>query len=129
MKSNRFKIVINIFTILGLLFISYILYYTFLPEITNYKSRIEFEQERWKNWEETESTACLRWDMTDDLIDKHQIVGKSVKEIIELLGEPNYINKNGLRYYLGMSRHGIDTGSLQMTIENDIVIDYKIWHG
>jgi hypothetical protein len=67
--------------------------------------------------------------MTHDLIRKHKLKGLNVSEIIDLLGEPNRRNKKELRYYLGMSRYGIDTGSLILTIENDKVIDFEIWHG
>lgn len=130
MKSNKFKkILISSVVILGLLFISFPIYYVFSPDITNYFSRIEFDQEKWKDWQETETTACLRWDMTHDLIKKHELIGLSLNEIIDLLGEPDRKIKNEIRYYLGMSRHGIDTGSLILTIENDKIIDYKIWHG
>jgi hypothetical protein len=130
MKLGRFKkIIISIVVILGLLFISFPFYYAFSPDITNYFSRVEFDQEKWKDWQETETTACLRWDMTHDLIKRHKLIGLTSNEIIALLGEPDSKNKIELRYYLGMSRHGIDTGSLILTIENDKVIDCEIWHG
>lgn len=130
MKSNKFKkIVIGSVVILGLLFISLPIYYVLSPDIANYFSRIEFDQEKWKDWQETETTACLRWDMTHDLIKKHELIGLSLNEIIDLLGEPDRKFKNEISYYLGMTRHGIDTGSLILTIKNDKIIDYKMWHG
>lgn len=130
MKLNRFKrIIISTVVIFGLLFLSFPIYHVISPGFTNYFSRIDFDQEKWKNWQETETTASLRWDMTHDLIKKHKIIGLSIHEIIDLLGEPGSKNKSELRYYLGMSRHGIDTGSLILIIKNDKVIDYKIWHG
>ncbi len=130
MKSNRFrKIIFITLGILGILFISYPFYYAFSPEITNFFSRQEFNSEEWKNWNEEEKSLCLRWDMTHDLIKKHDLIGLSIEEIIDLIGDPDYRNKKELSYYLGMSRHGIDTGSLILIIENDFVIDYKIWHG
>lgn len=129
MKIKKSKYLIRIVLLLGLILISAPIYYSLLPDITNYKNRIKFDQTKWKDWRETETTACLRWDMTHDLVDKHKLKGLSVTEIIELLGEPDRKNKKEIRYYLGMSRHAIDTGSLILTIKNDKVISCKIWHG
>ncbi len=92
-------------------------------------SDIEFESEKWKNWVETETTASLRWDMRNDLLRKHELVGMSIIEIVDLLGEPENSSKNEFRYYLGMARSGIDTGSLILTIESGVVIKHAIWHG
>ena len=89
----------------------------------------KFDSEKWKNWIETESTLTLRWDMRKDLIKSHRLVGLSVSEIVDLLGEPDKKSDNEFRYYLGMARKGIDTGSLILTIENGKVTDYKFWHG
>lgn len=91
----------------------------------------EFSSEKWKNWIETESTSSLRWDMMNSLRNKHELKGKTKAEIIELLGEPNENNtKENFRYYLGMAKHGIDTGSLVIKFdENDLVVDYYVWHG
>lgn len=92
-------------------------------------SQTKFDSEKWKNWTETESTMTLRWDMRKDLIKKHKLVDLTTSEITALLGEPEKKSETEFRYYLGMARHGIDTGSLILTIENGKVIDYKIWHG
>ncbi len=89
----------------------------------------EFDSEKWKTWNESESTMTLRWDMRKDLIKKHKLIGLTASEVIELLGEPENKSDTEFRYYLGMARFGIDTGSLSLTIENGKVIDYKIWHG
>jgi hypothetical protein len=129
MKTIKLKYITGIILFFGIIIISFPLYYAFSPDITNYTSRIKFDQSKWKDWQETETTPCLRWDMTHDLIRKHKLKGLNVSEIIDLLGEPNRRNKKELRYYLGMSRYGIDTGSLILTIENDKVIDFEIWHG
>lgn len=129
MKNKKHKYFIGIGIAIGIVVISYPFYYAFSPDITNYHSRVEFDQEKWKVWKETETTVCLRWDMAHDLLKRHDLIGLTSNEIIDLLGEPDRKNKIEIRYYLGMSRHGIDTGSLILTIENDIVIDYTIWHG
>lgn len=93
------------------------------------RTDIKFDSNTWKNWIETESTMTLRWDMHKDLIKQHKLKGLSIFEIINLLGEPEKKTENEFRYYLGMARHGIDTGTLILMIENGKVIDYKIWHG
>ena len=93
------------------------------------QSDIKFDSVQWKNWIETESTMSLRWDMRNDLIKQHELNGLSEFEIIELLGEPERKSEHEFRYYLGMARSGIDTGSLILTMKNGIVIDYRIWHG
>jgi hypothetical protein len=89
----------------------------------------KFDSNEWKHWKETEETASLRWDMTKDLVKTHKLIDSSVSEIISLLGEPSHKTDKELRYYLGMSGHGIDTGSLILKIQNGKVVDYKIWHG
>lgn len=92
---------------------------------------VEFSSEKWKNWIETENTSSLRWDMMNSLRNKHELKGKTKTEIIELLGEP-IENKTSVNfiYYLGMAKHGIDTGSLIIEFdENDLVVNYYVWHG
>ena len=91
----------------------------------------EFSSEKWKNWIETENTSSLRWDMMNSLRNNHELKGKTKQEIIELLGEPNEDKTNvSFRYYLGMAKHGIDTGSLVIKFdEKDIVVSYYVWHG
>ena len=93
------------------------------------KTEIKFDSVKWKNWIETESTMTMRWDMHKDLIRQYKLTGLSVSEIVELLGEPEKKSENELRYYLGMARQGVDTGSLILTIENGKVINYRVWHG
>ena len=114
---------------MGFLVLLFPLYYVFSPEITNYFNRTEFDQKKWKEWEETETTACLRWDMTNDLIEKHKLIGLSTQQIIDLLGKPNVQSTSGFRYDLGMSRHGIDTGMLLLSIKEGKVISYEIING
>jgi hypothetical protein len=91
----------------------------------------KFDSEEWKNWTETEWTATLRWDMINSLRNTHELKGKTKTEITELLGEPDE-GKSDLkyRYFLGMAKHGIDTGSLIIKFdENDLVTDFYVWHG
>ena len=106
-----------------------ILYGLILISSCSHRTYIKFDSDKWKNWNETESTITLRWDMHKDLIKQHKLKGLSESEIIDLLGEPENKSENEFRYYLGMARQGIDTGSLILTIENGKVIDYRIWHG
>ncbi len=101
----------------------------FSPEISNFFDRTEFDSEEWKNWKETENEQSLRWNMVHDLKSKYELVGMNAKEIKELLGKPNRENKNFLSYHLGMSGHGIDTGTLYLELKNEIVVEVEIWHG
>lgn len=91
---------------------------------------IEFNSDKWKDWVETTSNATLRWDMRNDLIRKYELIGMSVDKVIDLLGEPDEgKTEKEYRYYLGMARRGIDTGSLVLKIENGKVIQFRVWHG
>ena len=90
---------------------------------------MDFDSEKWKNWVETESTLSLRWDMRKDLVKNHKLIGLTVPEIIDLLGEPEKKSDSEFRYYLGMAKKGIDTGSLIITIEDGKVIEYRFRHG
>ena len=89
-----------------------------------------FDSEKWKNWTESEAEWSLRWDMMNSLRNNHELKGKSKKEIIELLGKPDSETNSDFRYYLGMSKHGINTGSLTINFnENGIVTDFSVWQG
>lgn len=120
------KVLKNTILFLGGLFLIYLFFVSsivFSPYINNYFNRIDFNSSEWKNWEETEKNASLRWNMVDDLEDNYNLVGKTKSEIIMLLGEPNSSTNNELNYYLGMSGHGIDTGSLTLTIQENKVVN------
>src|SRR5688572_19664512 len=93
-------------------YLIFILYLVVSPDLTNYFSRSDFDSEKWKTWEEAEDTMSLRWDMVDDLQDKHELNGMTEQEIIELLGEPGSKSNVEWTYDLGMARRGIDTGTL-----------------
>ncbi|MEP1034397.1 hypothetical protein [Ekhidna sp.] len=121
---------ILIFTVvITVLYFAFVSLIVFEGDIANYQNRIEFDSGVWKNWEESEATMFLRWDMRHSLLDKHKLVGMSVSEVFELLGEPSRRSSSEMSYYLGMARSGIETGSLNLTLENGIVTDYRIWQG
>ncbi|MBL4753387.1 MAG: hypothetical protein JKY52_07325 [Flavobacteriales bacterium] len=89
-----------------------------------------FDAEKWKNWTETESTMSMRWDMMNGLRNNYELVGKSKKEIIDLLGEPESKMPSEFRYFLGYSRHGINTGSFTIEFnKEDNVKDHYVWDG
>ncbi len=90
----------------------------------------QFDSEKWKNWSESESEWSLRWDMMNSLRNNHELKGKSKTEIIELLGIPETKNESEFGYYLGMSKRGINTGSLTIKFnEKGIVTYFKVWQG
>ena len=87
-------------------------------------SDISFNSEKWKGWN-IKSDTNLRWDMANDLIENHNLEGKTQSEIIDLLGEPesNVQNPSDDYYYvLGPCRRGIDFGSLIIVFKNGRVI-------
>ena len=92
-------------------------------------SGTEFNSQEWKNWQESEAEPSLRWDMTEDLVNDYDLMGMSTDQIFNLLGEPESKNEKELRYHLGSSRKGINTGSLILKIEKETVTDYKIVQG
>ncbi len=49
-------------------------YYVFESDIAKYS--VEFDAERWKNWQESELEFRLRWEMIGSLCWKHKLVGK-----------------------------------------------------
>ena len=90
----------------------------------------QFDSEKWKNWKETESELSMRWDMMNSLRNNHELKGKTKAEIIKLLGEPENQSNDNFRYYLGMAKHGIDTGSLIIKFDdNNLVTGFFVWHG
>ena len=87
---------------------------------SNYIS--DFSQEKWNNNER------LRKYMIDDLEQNHGIIGKTDKEIVELLGEPIYISdelNNKYEYYVGESI--IDPYGYQIEFENNIAVNTTLF--
>lgn len=90
----------------------------------------KFDSEKWKNWTESESKWSLRWDMMNSLRNNHELKGKSKTEIIKLLGIPETQSDSEFGYYLGMAKHGIDTGHLTIHFDkNNYVVKYKVIRG
>ena len=99
------------------------------PTISDFFDRTEFESETWINWQDTEVTQKTRWNMIHDLTNKYDFKGKSISDIKKLLGKPSYESGNELSYYLGLTGHGINTGSLTFKVENGKVNGYYVWQG
>jgi len=74
----------------------------------------------------TEDEMTLRWDMTYDLQERHELDGMTEKQIIELLGQPGFKSDIEWTYDLGMARSGVDTGTLILTFENGKVKTHNI---
>ena len=91
----------------------------------------KFESKKWKNWTESEMELSSRWDMMNSLRNNYDLKGKTKKEIIILLGEPEFEESNSeFSYYLGYSKRGINTGRLVFYINADgIISDYKVYQG
>ena len=68
--------------------------------------------------------------MTSSLLSKHRLVGMSRDEVIALLGTPEGEEEGKMYYSLGMSGHGIDTGSLILYLDSTHRVGrYERWHG
>lgn len=85
-----------------------------------------FDSEKWKTWEGDKSSTSLRWDMKDDLVVKHKLVGMTKEEVIKLLGEPDFFTTFSIEYFLGMSGHGMETGILTLLMKNGKVASLQI---
>jgi len=67
----------------------------------------EFDSENWKNTAPDWTHDSIRLRMIDDLLDRHQLLGKSRDEIIDLLGEPDdtdYFSDYEMVWWLGPER-------------------------
>ena len=122
------NILLTISLIVGI-FVFFVALNVFSPYIYNYLNRSDFDRNEWINWQYTEATASLRWNMVHDLTSNHELIGTNRAELIELLGVPDYEFKNEVGYSLGMSGHGINTGTLTVTFKNDKVVDFKVTQG
>jgi len=123
------KTILWTFGVLILGFFIFIGVLTFMPEINSYRDRTEFDSKKWRSWEQTVGEPSLRWNMIHDLESKYNLKGMTKTKLTELLGMPDSEATKEIRYFLGMSGHGIDTGSLVFEIKNDKVLNYHVWHG
>ena len=89
----------------------------------------DFNSKEWKNWTESETTPNTRWLMRKDLLKRYDLVGVSKDSITNLLGTPNSETNTKYFYQLGMTGRGINTGTLIITMENNIVIDIEVING
>ena len=91
----------------------------------------KFNSELWKTANlNLEENMTLRWDMMNDLRNKHKLVGMTKDEIINLLGDPGDKESSEFMYYLGYSKTGINTGTLIITFnDKNIVSETMVWQG
>jgi hypothetical protein len=125
-NMRRLKIIGLIAGVGVALYFLFIVFVAVSPSIDANFNRTDFDSEKWKKWEMTESEMTLRWDMIDDLQEDHELVGMTEEEIIKLLGEPDSKSSAEWAYDLGMARKGIDTGTLSLTFENGKVKSHDV---
>lgn len=112
------------------LFVVFAVGFVLSPSVSDWLSRQEFDADRWKAWSDTEEDCCLRWQMVHDLTTESNLVGMKRMEVIALLGEPDSEDHNGLYYNLGMTGHGIDSGTLMLYLNDSGVVErYAVWRG
>lgn len=76
-----------------------------------------FDREVWLNNRE------IRYEYSTSLKKDKLLKGKTKEEVKEYLGEPDYVEKNALIYYIGFKPQiiGIDPDWLKISFEKDIV--------
>lgn len=89
----------------------------------------KFDSKQWKNWVESENSPNLRWRMHKSLLEDFDLKSYSKKMIIDLLGTPDKEIGNECYYSLGSTESGIDTGTMIIKFEKDIVVNIDIIKG
>ena len=92
----------------------------------------KFNSEKWiTNDLALEDNFSLRWDMINSLRNNYDLIGMPKSEIITLLGKPDegLTTENTYRYSLGYTHTGINTASLIVTFDNEIVSGISVWQG
>lgn len=118
--ENKTKKVKISYIILGIFVISII----FL--VVKYKYEHTFSTNRWIRY------PSERVNMVDDMLGKHDLIGRSKEQVIELLGNKTenayFKESNNLVYYMGDERGliSIDSEWLVITFADNVVIDVKI---
>ncbi|MFA0964430.1 hypothetical protein AB9P05_21670 [Roseivirga sp. BDSF3-8] len=85
-----------------------------------------FDPEEWKAWEEPTHTANSRRHMVPGLFAAYELTGMSRKEVVKLLGEPNFKVHGVHRYYLSYRGEEV-SGSLVIRYEDGRVSGFAIW--
>ncbi len=101
------------------------------PVVKDYTNRIPFDSAKWRNEEQVNSKNPVRIRMVDDLLSKHDLVGKTKENLIALLGTPpqtGYFSNYDFVYWLGPERGfmAIDSEWLVIKFENNKVIEAKV---
>ena len=126
MSKHNLKVLIFSVSLIFLLGMAYIF---LLPIISDYKGRIKFNSEQWKNADAVDNGIRIK--MVDDLIHHDKLAGMTREQIILLLGEPashGYFEEYDLVYWLGPERGfiSIDSEWLCINLKNGIVGKYKV---
>lgn len=90
--------------------------------IASYYPERDFDKEKWR------TDIEKRYEMTDDLVDNEKLIGKSKKEIKELLGQEEVsMDSSRWTYYIGYKPGvlGIDPDILEIEFKDDKVV--KCW--
>lgn len=114
------KIVILGSTIIG----TPVLYVTIIWSIfvlATYYPKHEFDSEKWKN------EKRIRYELTNDLITSELLLGKSKKEVEQLLGETSKFERNEWVYDVGFipGMFNIDIDIIEISFKNNKVTNVK----
>ena len=117
---NRLKNIKKRYTFLGILILGIVF------SIGKYKYEHTFNLDRWIEY------PRQRVKMIDDMFSKHDLMGKSLEEVREILGketkDPYFKEDDNIVYYLGDERGiiSIDSEWLVIKFEDGVVVDFVI---
>jgi len=116
LRDKRYlRYVISLISTLSIYFLgSLIFFYSFLGI-----KKIDFVSDQWKE------NSKIRYQMTDNLIEKQILLKKNKEDIVALLGDPDVVNEKKSWEYNIMERTWADfiPYKLLITFENSKVVD------
>ena len=99
------------------------------PSLKSYSTRTSFESAQWKA--HLEDGDPIKLNMVNDLLSRHQLIGMTIAEVDQLLGEPSkteYFKDYDYVYWLGHERSAfsVDSEWLGIKFKNDRAIKADI---
>ena len=101
----------------------------FFSLIISCSEKKDFNSNEWKNWTESEANPSTRWSMHKNLLKTYELKGMEKTAVLDLLGKPNSETDDKYHYLLGYTGRGVNTGTMMITIKNNVVTDVKVTDG
>ena len=114
----------NIAAVIGAIFLAPIFYLILVIAFFSYlfyEPQSDFNRQKW--FADKESRAEMR----DDIVESEMLTNKDKKQVIELIGKPDFDSLNIWKYNLGMSSAGLGVqfNSLELRFKNEKVSEVK----